>query len=227
MRTRQAGFTLMEMLVVIGIIGILAAALTGAYSLMVKSAQKSKAVEAVSNARTALETLYIRKDNTWPPAIIKARTHEGGYHVMDEDVARELFRNGLLNVDCKKTGNQGGLKDYTLRGVDRCGIADPWAQDVLRRKGDQGNGNSAVPSGGKVQDHLIYFAVDQNEDGFVDRAEGAPVKRVRARVITWCAGADGGLGDCSSDRRGKTQVNGRMVSNGDNVYSWHRAQEEK
>ncbi len=217
----------MEMMIVIAIIGILAAALTGAYSLMVKSAQRSKAVEAVEAARTALEALYIRKDNTWPPAIINARTHEGGYHVMDEKVAKELFRNNLLNVDCKKTANNGGLDDYTLRGVDRCGIADPWAQDVLRRKMKDGDRNSDVSSGGKVEDHLIYFAVDQNDDGFVDRSEGAPVNKVRARVITWCAGADGGLGDCSSDKRGKTSVNGRTVSNADNVYSWQRAQEEK
>ena len=228
MKTRRTGFTLIEMMVVIGIIGILAAALTGAYGLMVKSAQRSKAVEAVANARSALETLYIRKDNTWPPAIINARTHEGGYHVMDENVAKELFRNSLLNVDCKKTGNDGdGLSAYTLRGVDRFGIADPWAQDVLRRKVEKGERGSSVPSGGKVEDHLIYFAVDQNDDGFVDRSEGAPVNKVRARAITWCAGADGGLGDCSTDKRGKIQVNGRTVSNGDNVYSWQRAQEEK
>lgn len=228
MKTRRTGFTLIEMMVVIGIIGILAAALTGAYGLMVKSAQRSKAVEAVANARSALETLYIRKDNTWPPAIINARTHEGGYHVMDENVAKELFRNSLLNVDCKKTDDkQEGLAAYTLRGVDRFGIADPWAQDVLRRKVEKGKRDSSVPSGGKVEDHLIYFAVDQNDDGFVDRSEGAPVNKVRARAITWCAGADGGLGDCSTDKRGKTQVNGRTVSNGDNVYSWQRAQEEK
>ena len=82
-----------------------------------------------------------------------------------------------------------------------------------------------VSSGGTVQEHLIYFAVDQNDDGFVDRSEGAPVDKVRAKVITWCAGADGGLGDCSTDKRGKTSVNGRTVTNGDNVYSWQRAQE--
>lgn len=196
-----------------------------AVSSVMLNAQKAKAIEAVSNARFALELLYIRKDNTWPPAILNARTHEGGYHVMDEKVAKELFRNSLLNVDCKKTASNGGLDDYTLSGVDRCGIADPWAQDVLRKRAKEGNRNSKVSSGGQVKDHLIYFAVDQNDDGFVDRSEGAPVNKVRARVITWCAGADGGLGDCSTDKRVKTLVNGRTVSNGDNVYSWQRGQE--
>ena len=231
MKTRRSGFTLIEMMVVIGIIGILAAALTGGYSYVIKSAQRAKAVEAVSNARAALEALYIRKDNTWPPAILDARTHNG-YRVMDENVAKVLSRYSLLNVDCKKPANEADqkkLEKYTLRGVDRCGIADPWAQDALRSADRTSDGasllNLTVSTGGKVQDHLIYFAVDQNDDGFVDKSEGAPVNRVRAKVLTWCAGADGGLGDCSTDKRGKTSVNGRTVTNGDNVYSWQRAQE--
>jgi len=57
MKMRRTGFTLIEMMVVIGIIAILAAALTGGYSYVVKSAQRAKAVEAVSNAKTALEQL--------------------------------------------------------------------------------------------------------------------------------------------------------------------------
>ncbi len=232
MKARRSGFTLIEMMVVIGIIGVLAAVLTGGYSYVVKSAQRAKAVEAVSNARSALEMLYQRAEG-WPRAILEARLY-GGYHVMDENVAKVLSRYSLLNVDCKKPANEADqkkLEKYTLRGVDRCGIADPWAQDALRSADRTSDGasllNLTVSTGGKVQDHLIYFAVDQNDDGFVEKSEGAPVNKVRAKVITWCAGADGGLGDCSTDKRGKTSVNGRTVTNGDNVYSWQRAQEER
>ena len=228
---RQSGFTLIEMMVVIGIIGILAAVLTGGYTYAVKSARRAKATEAVSNARTALEMLYQRAEG-WPQEIIDAR-QEGDYQVMDDKVARVLFKYGLLNVDCKKVNSTGQLEDdYKLRGADRCGIADPWAQEVLKSKSTEGKDGAAlldftVSTGGKVRDHLIYFAVDQNDDGFVERGtDGAvPVKKVRAKVITWCAGPDGGLGDCSTDKRGKASVNGRTVSNGDNVYSWQRAQE--
>jgi len=228
MNSTRTGFTLIEMMVVIAIIGILAAVLTGGYTYAVKSAQRAKATEAVSNARSALEMLYQRAEG-WPRAILTAKRHEG-YAVMDENVAKVLFKYNLLNVDCKQTGSGDELSAYTLRGADRCGIADPWAQDVLRMsiyKGMDGNSllSKQVSSGGKVEDHLIYFAVDQNDDGFVERSEGAPVNKVRAKVLTWCAGADGGLGDCSTDKPGKTSANGRTISNRDNVYSWQRAQE--
>ena len=149
---------------------------------------------------------------------------------MDEDVAKVLFKYGLLGVDCKGNTSKD-ISTYKLRGMDRCGIADPWAQDVLKRMDKNKEGKELltvkVPTGGTVHDHLIYFAVDQDEDGFVSRSEGAPVNKVRARAITWCAGADGGLGDCGTAATTKSTSNGRTVSNGDNVYSWQRAQEAK
>ena len=227
MKKRQSGFTLIEMMVVIAIIGILASALFVSFSSMMKSSQKAKATEAVANAATALQILNQRAGG-WPPAILRASTHEQGFHVMDENVAKVLFKNGLLGVDCKGDTSKP-IDTYKLRGTDRCGIVDPWAKDSLKKADKNLDGASLlvyeVSTGGKVQDHRIYFAVDQNDDGFVDKSEGAPVNRVRAKAITWCGGADGGLGDCTSDKPKKTSANGRMVSNSDNVYSWQRAQE--
>ena len=203
------------MLLVVGIIAILSSAVVFSFRRVTRSAGRAKAMELVSNARTALEEMYRRNDG-WPQGIYKA-AQQNGYYVMDEAIARLFAANSLLNVDCS---------NGKLRGKDRCGIVDPWAQDVLMRKPDNGLATS-VPSGGTVQDHRLYFAVDKDDDGFVSKEEGAPGNSVRAKAIVWCAGADGGLSDCSTDAKKSESSGGRTVSNGDNVYSWERAQEDK
>ncbi len=232
MKKSQTGFTLIEMMVVIAIIGILAGALFGGFSYVMKSAQKAKANEAVSNARTALEGLYL-KEGRWPSEFLnilkRGSCKFNGYYVMNDEIAKVLFKYKTLSVDCYVPDGAKTVEDYELRGVDRCGIVDPWAQDSLKKASKDAAGSAllsrSVSTGGKVEEHRIYFAVDLDDDGFVMQNEFAPVKGVRAKVITWCAGADGGLGDCSKDKPMKTSVNGRMVANSDNVYSWQRAQE--
>ncbi len=217
MNKRKQGFTLIEMLIVVGIIAVLSSAVIFSYGRIIKTAARAKAVELVSNARTALEEMYLNNDG-WPSDLYKDKGQgEKGFYVMGENVAKLLAQNHLLNVDCS-----GGK----LRGKDRCGIVDPWAQEVLMRNKSNGL-ETDVSTGGKVKDHRLYFAVDQDDDGFVSKEEGAPVERVRSKVIVWCAGADGGLSDCSTAAKKTDKLSGRTVTNQDNVYSWERAQEDR
>ena len=62
---KKAGFTLMEMLVVIGIISVLMGVAVAGFGGMTKRAQRAKTQELVSNAATAL-TMIFQEKKSWP-----------------------------------------------------------------------------------------------------------------------------------------------------------------
>jgi len=220
MKTKnKLGFTMIEMLVVMGIIAILSGALMAGFGRVTKSAQRARAQETVSNVATSL-TAMLQKKGRWPTDEDGAlKSHAGqdgsGYGTV-EAVARVFAKQGFMNVSYKG-GTGAGMQ---LLGTDRCGIVDPWAQAVLKRtKGGQGAGKDlAVPTGGKVQDHVIYYAIDDDLDGIVEAQDCGERVKVRASAIAWSAGADGKLGSSFSKRQ---------KDNEDNIYSWRRAQEVK
>lgn len=206
----KKGFTLIEMLVVIGIIGILSGALLMGYGSITKSAQRTRAQETVSNVATALNILLQRK-GTWPAVIIGKHGKDGSGMGCVEEVAKEFAKNSLLGISYDSDAGK-------LTGSDRCGIVDPWAVAVLKRN-KNGKATTKVPSGGTVESHIIYYAIDEDMDGITEaQVCGSEKIRVRASAIAWCAGADGELGETYSKK---------SKANSDNVYSWRRAQEVK
>lgn len=221
MRSGKSGFTLVEMLVVIGIIAILMGALFFGFGGATKSAQRQKVTETVQNVHTALEKLLLQKGR-WPTdldsTLLKHAGKDGSGFGTVEDVAKVLAKYDALTVSYK--GDKKNASSIQLIGQDRCGIVDPLAVSVLKRKsGAEGSGKDlAVPSGGTVQDHIIYYALDDDHDGFVQATVCGENIRVRAKAIAWSAGPDGKLGN------GYRKKN---KDNADNVYSWARGQEEK
>lgn len=206
MKDRKRGFTLIEMLVVVGIIAILSGALMLGFGRITKAAQRAKAVEAVSEVAQALAILRQKNSNTWPAVF------SGGYGGADgtgkgmvEAVAKRFADFGLLGI---------AVKDGQPIGVSRCGIVDPWAEAVLKRNKNAGR-TAKVPSGGTVQDHIFYFAVDLDEDGITVANVGGQQVEVRAEAIVWCAGADGVIAPYS--QRGRS----------DDVYSWDMTKERR
>lgn len=156
------GFTLVEMLVVIGIIAILTAASIASFSRMTKSAENAKARELVMNTATALSSLY-QNEGAWPKRILTANA---GDNLLDAQAALPLASYMSLKT-----------KNGELSGLDRFGIVDIWGAAVLKRRG-----NSA--SEGDVKSYILNFAVDDDDDGVVEVSKLSNLK-VRATAIVW------------------------------------------
>ena len=203
----KKGFTLIEMLVVIGIIAALMAASIGGYSFATKSAQTARGRETVSNAATALNELF-HLQNRWPPRLLTASK---GQRQLTAEAAACLAVNGLMSLSYTKAEKEGETI-YTLSGLDRCGIVDPWAMDALKHAPSGSSGeNVRVPSGGTVKDHILYFALDEDGDGITEANVGGKQLRIRATAVTWSCGLDG------------VEAPYRK---GDDIYSWNLRQVE-
>ena len=201
----KRGFTLVEMLVVIGIIAILIGAGMTAFSAATRKAQQARAREVVSNVATALEAIY-QRDGVFPRRVLAEGASDGE---MTPEVAYELAKRKAMTLtydtNTKKT-----------TASDRCGILTPWGQEVVRRKGNSGvSDGTKVPSGGTIKDHRVHFAVDTEGRGYVNASVGGETVRIRASAVAWCCGRDGKEYKYSDGLRH------------DCSYSWSRQQVEK
>ena len=105
---KRRGFTLVEMLVVIGIIATLMGVMLASVSKFIKSADKARCQELVANTATALTALY-QKEGAWPRALI--RGHNGS-HLLDETAALPLAKGKYMTLTLNSSGTQ-------LSGYDR------------------------------------------------------------------------------------------------------------
>lgn len=204
MKTSKPGFrnafTLVEMLVVIGIIAILMGASIGAFSKMTKTAERAKCQELVSNTATALTALY-QQAGIWPK-VLRANGATDGQ--LDENAALALVNYMSLSTD----------SNGKLSGIDKFGIVTPWAVAHIKRRGNSASLSDKV-AGGTLQDHILHYAVDLDGDGIIPGANvGGETVDIRATVAVWCCGKDGVLetysrglrkDDCYSWTKGQTQ----------------------
>lgn len=180
MKNRQ-GFTLVEMLVVIGIVMILMGASVAGYSSMTKSAEKAKARELVSNVNTALIALY-QREGAWTKPLVAGAS---GEHLLDVAPALSLAKRGYLSLDM--------TDDRTsLEGYDKFGVVTPWAVSVIKQRGKSVSLSTKV--GAKSLDtHILRYAIDEDGDGFteVPQIGNAQAAKVRATACVWCCSKDG------------------------------------
>ena len=190
----KRGFTLVEMLIVIGIIAILTGAAMTGFRGAVEKAQAAKCQELVHNVSTALVKVF-QDNGNWPSRIISAGQGSGE---MTAEIGGELARRKALSLNYRLVENEEtGEKVYKLVGLDQCGVVSPWAAEVVKRKAANGNVslNEPVPGGGTIRDHVLRFSIDDDEDGLVKVSyEGGKSVTVRASAAVWCCGRDGKFG---------------------------------
>ena len=201
------GFTLVEMLVVVGILAILIGAGMSSFSTVTKKAQKARAQELVVDVAAALEAIY-QKDGCWPHRILAAGNSDGE---ITKEIAYDIATKGkAMALTLDPSG-----KPVTA-GLDDMGIVSPWAMDVRKKAGNKSIGESTkVPSGGTIQTHRLHFAVDTEGRGYVKASVGGESVQIRGAVMVWCGGYDGKIEPYSQGKRG------------DDVYSWNDAQRKK
>lgn len=193
----RKGFTLIEMLVVIGIIGILVAAGIGGYSRMIRNAEKTRCQELVLNTATALTALFNDK-GCWPKSLLRDGQSDGD---LDERAAYPLAKGGYMSLSSN---------DGKLAGYDRFGIVSPWAVAVIKNKGSGASLSTKVPGGGTIRDHILHYALDLDGDGIIEGANvGGETINVRATAIVWSCGKDG-----------KVERYSRGLKGADDIYSW-------
>ena len=199
----RKGFSLIEMLVVIGIIAILTAASIAGYSKVTKSAERAREQELVSNVATALQALY-QQEGVWPKRLVNGAGSDGR---LTADVAYALAANGRKYLSLSAENGR-------LIGFDRFGIVTTWATAAIKRGGTAASLGTKVGGTGKtVEDHILHYAIDTDGDGIVDNVSvgGASIPGIRATAVGWSCGKDGVVSPYSA---------GGRSAGSDDVYSW-------
>ena len=200
----RKGFTLVEMLVVIGIIAVLVSASIGGYSAMARSADKARAEELVRETATALTGLF-QKDGVWPKRLA---LNGAGTGKLDKETAYALASVKYLSLS---------TKNGQLSGYDRFGLLTPWGLMTLKRLGDAATtGSKVTGSQGTIDDHILRYALDLDGDGIIENVNvgGTPIN-VRATAIVWCCGKDGVIGPYPYAPGAKMTKVAQ-----DDIYSW-------
>ena len=117
-RSLQKGFTLIELMIVVAIIGILAAVALPAYQDYTKRARVSEALSLMSGAKASV-TEYYSTNNTWPSgnasAGLAAKASISGGSVSSVEV------NGSKITAVLRTNVENGSKKVVLKGTSTAG----------------------------------------------------------------------------------------------------------
>lgn len=205
----RPAFTLIEMLVVVGIIAVLVGASIGGFAKMTKSAEKAKAQELVSNVATALTALF-QQEGAWPRRLARNGSSDGE---LNAETAYALVAGTTKYLSLT-------VENGKLAGLDRFGVVTPWATAAIKRKGTAASLSDRVFGSTTVKDHILHYALDLDGDGIIKGANvGGEAVDIRATAAVWCIGKSGGnKGQPWSYSKGRRA---------DDVYSWTLGQTQQ
>jgi type IV pilus assembly protein PilA len=103
MKTLQKGFTLIELMIVVAIIGILAAVAIPAYQDYIARAQVSEAVNLLASGKTGMAEYFADKA-TWPPAATDVMGSTAG-----------KYTNGIVILASATTGGGTLTLEATMK----------------------------------------------------------------------------------------------------------------
>lgn len=167
----RRGYTLVEMLVVIGIIGLLSITLLSSFSYLKTTAWQTHAQSQATQIATAL-SVHLQTKRSWPDELL-------GKTEFDADACYALQKYKIADVTTWKANG-----DKNEDSPDRYGLLDPWGAAIMRK--------NPLSSENDVKRHRLQYRLDINLDGVVDASEGAPKNvPVRCSALVWTRGPDG------------------------------------
>ncbi|ENW2507907.1 pilin, partial [Neisseria gonorrhoeae] len=113
MNTLQKGFTLIELMIVIAIVGILAAVALPAYQDYTARAQVSEAILLAEGQKSAVTEYYLN-NGEWPENNGDAGVASSPSDIKGKYVKSVTVTNGVVTAEMKSDGVNNEIKDKKL-----------------------------------------------------------------------------------------------------------------